>query len=228
LSDAPRRWPTHRGDATEIEHTFRQHRLERARTAAIHRGREQSLPPSAGDGAGQRAHSALRAPDHAHAGPAIFSKSGGLAARYIEPQGGLAMASIRKEVCIAARPETAWAALRDIGALHTRLVPGFVTATRLEDGARIVTFANGMVARELIVDIDDEARRLVWSVVGGRMTHHNGAAQVFADGADGCRFVWTADLLPNEVAPVIAAMMEQGIAVVKDTLERTERAQPER
>lgn len=133
------------------------------------------------------------------------------------------MASIRKEIRIDARPETAWAALRDVGALHTRLVPGFVTDTRLEDGARIVTFGNGMVARELIVDVDDHARRVVWSVVGGQMTHHNGSAQVFPDGASGCRFVWIADLLPNEVAPGIAAMMEQGIGVIKQTLERTER-----
>jgi len=71
------------------------------------------------------------------------------------------MASIRREVRIDARPETAWDALRDIGALHTRLVPGFVTDTRLEDGARIVTFGNGMVARELIVDVDETARRVV-------------------------------------------------------------------
>ena len=133
------------------------------------------------------------------------------------------MASIRREAFIDARPETAWAALRDVGALHTRLVPGFVTDTRLEEGARVVTFGNGMVARELIVDVDDDARRVVWSVVGGRMTHHNGAAQVFPNGAAGCRFVWTADLLPNEMAPAIAAMMEQGIAVIKQTLERTER-----
>jgi len=133
------------------------------------------------------------------------------------------MASICKEMYINARPETAWEALRDVGALHTRLVPGFVTDTRLEDGARIVTFGNGMVARELIVDVDDEARRVVWSVVGGRMTHHNASAQVFANGATGCRFVWIADLLPNEVAPAIAAMMEQGLAVIKTTLERAER-----
>jgi carbon monoxide dehydrogenase subunit G len=132
------------------------------------------------------------------------------------------MASIRKEVRIEARPETAWDALRDVGALHTRLVPGFVTDTRLEDGARVVTFGNGMVARERIVDVDEAARRVVWSVVGGAMTHHNGAAQVLPDGT-GCRFVWIADLLPNEVAPTIAAMMEQGIAVIKETLERTER-----
>ena len=135
------------------------------------------------------------------------------------------MASIRREIQINARPETAWAALRDIGALHTRLVPGFVTHTRLEEGARVVTFGNGMVARELIVDIDDEACRVVWSVVGGVMTHHNGSAQVFPNGATGCRFVWIADLLPNEVAPAIAAMMDQGIAVIKQTLERTERDQ---
>jgi len=132
------------------------------------------------------------------------------------------MASIRRETQIDACPETAWAALRDVGALHTRLVPGFVTDTRLEDGARVVTFGNGMVVRELIVDVDDAARRLAWSAVGGVMTHHNASAQVFAEGT-GCRFVWIADLLPDEVAPAIAAMIEQGMAVIKRTLERTER-----
>ncbi len=113
-----------------------------------------------------------------------------------------------------------WAALRDVGALHTRLVPGFVVDTRLEDGARVVTFGNGMVARELIVDVDDEARRLVWSVVGGRFTHHNASAQVFADGEGRSRFVWIADLLPDEIAGDIRALIEQGSAVIKKTLER--------
>ena len=132
------------------------------------------------------------------------------------------MASIRREAFIDARPETAWTALRDVGALHTRLVPGFVVDTRLEDGARVVTFGNGMVARELIVDVDDEQRRVAWSVVGGRMTHHNASAQVIPEGA-GCRFVWIADLLPHELAPMITTMIEQGMAVIKKTLEQTER-----
>jgi hypothetical protein len=47
------------------------------------------------------------------------------------------MASIRREARIAARPKTAWAALRDVGAIHTRLAPGFVTDTKLEKGARM-------------------------------------------------------------------------------------------
>ena len=134
------------------------------------------------------------------------------------------MATIRKEVLIDARPETAWSAVRDIGAIHTRLAPGFVTDVRLEEGARVVTFGNGMVAREVIVSIEDAERRLVWTVVGGRMTHHSGAAQVFAEGPSGSRFVWTADLLPDELAPAIAAMMEQAMPVIKRTLERAERA----
>jgi carbon monoxide dehydrogenase subunit G len=132
------------------------------------------------------------------------------------------MASIHREIHIDARPETAWDALRDVGALHTRLVPGFVVDTKLEEGARVVTFGNGMVVRELIVDVDDEARRVAWSAVGASMTHHNASAQVFADGT-GCRFVWIADLLPNEVAPAITGMIEQGLAVIRTTLERTER-----
>jgi carbon monoxide dehydrogenase subunit G len=129
------------------------------------------------------------------------------------------MASIHREVLIQADPETVWDALSDVGALHWRLAPGFVTEVRLEEGARVVTFGNGLVARELIVDIDDKARRLVWSVVGGRMTHHNASAQVLPDGEGGSRFVWIADLLPHELAPGIAVMMEQGLAVIKRTLE---------
>jgi carbon monoxide dehydrogenase subunit G len=131
------------------------------------------------------------------------------------------MASIRREIAIDARPETVWAALRDIGAIHTRLAPGFVTGVELEPGggARVVTFGNGTVAREVIVDIDEQARRLVWSAVGGRMTHHNASAQVFDEGPSRSRFVWIADLLPHELAPAIAAMIEQGTAVIKRTLD---------
>ena len=133
------------------------------------------------------------------------------------------MASIHREIVIDAPPAAVWDALRDVGAIHRRLAPGFVTDVRLEDGARVVTFGNGMTARELIVDIDDQARRLVWSVVGGQMTHHNASAQVFQDQEGRSRFVWIADLLPHELAPGIAQMIDQGLAVIKRTLESTHR-----
>jgi carbon monoxide dehydrogenase subunit G len=129
------------------------------------------------------------------------------------------MASIHREVAIGTDPAAAWDALRDVGALDRRLAVGFVTDVRMEPGARVVTFANGLVARELIVDVNEADRRLVWSVVGGRMTHHNASAQVFPDGDGGTRFVWIADLLPDEAAPAVAAMMDQGLTAIKRTLE---------
>lgn len=131
------------------------------------------------------------------------------------------MASIRKEIVIDARPEKVWDAIRDIGALHERLVPGFVVDTRLEEGARVVTFGNGVVARELIVDLDDAARRLVWAVVGSpRLTHHNASVQVFPDGEHQSRVVWIADVLPNDIAGYMAGLLDQGLGVMKKTLER--------
>lgn len=130
------------------------------------------------------------------------------------------MASIQKEILTKARPDDAWAAIRDVGALHQRLVPGFVLDTRLEPGARIVTFENGSVVKELIVDLDDKARRLVWAAVGGRLTHHNASVQVFANGNDESRIVWIADLLPDELRGAISQMMNQGASAMKQTLDR--------
>jgi carbon monoxide dehydrogenase subunit G len=130
------------------------------------------------------------------------------------------MASIHKEIRIDRGPDDVWEAVRDWGAPHKRLAPGFLVDSRVEGDARIVTFANGLVARELIVDVDDLSRRLVWAVVGGRLTHHNASMQVLAEGQGRSRVVWIADLLPHELASQIAALMEQGLGVMKRTLEQ--------
>jgi uncharacterized protein YndB with AHSA1/START domain len=129
------------------------------------------------------------------------------------------MASIRKEIVIDAPPERVWGALRDWGALHTRLARGFATEVRLEDDARIVTFASGAVLREVLVDLDEDERRLVWTIVDGPYTHHNGAAQVLEAERGGTRFVWLADLLPDALEAVTAEAMQLGVEAVKRTLE---------
>jgi carbon monoxide dehydrogenase subunit G len=129
------------------------------------------------------------------------------------------MATIHKEIEIHASPQQVWEALRDVGALHTRLAAGFVVETEMDVNARVVTFANGMVAREEIVAVDDAARRVVWAITGQQFHHYNGAAQVF-DHGDGTRFIWTTDLLPDELAPSVEAMMAAGIAAIKKTIEK--------
>lgn len=129
------------------------------------------------------------------------------------------MAHIRKQISIDASPQAVWDAVRDWGALHERLVPGFVVNTELDGQDRIVTFAGGAVLREVLVDLDDESRRLAWTIVDGPYTHHNAAAQVFPEGEEGSLFVWVADILPNELAARTGELMQEGTNVVKQTLE---------
>ena len=131
------------------------------------------------------------------------------------------MASIRKDILIEASPETVWAAVRDVGAVHKRLVPGLVTDVRLDGDARVVTFASGKTVRELIVDIDDTNRRLAYAAVGGLSRHHHASMQVYAEGEQRSRLVWITDVLPNEVAGPIGALVEQGAGIIKRTLEES-------
>jgi hypothetical protein len=135
------------------------------------------------------------------------------------------MASIHKDIPIDADPDDVWDALRDFGALHTRLVPGFVVDARLEGDARIVTFANGNVAREVLVDCDDQRRRLVYAIIGERVKHYSASAQVTtdqvtADGEARARLIWIVDVLPHEIAPYISGQMDLGALAMQKALGR--------
>jgi carbon monoxide dehydrogenase subunit G len=130
------------------------------------------------------------------------------------------MATIHKEITIEASAAEVWAAVRDVGAVHERLVPGLVVATTLDNDVRTVTFANGTVVREQIVTVDDSTRRLVYAATGGRTTHHNASLQVFADGPRRARLVWITDLLPSEAVPPVSALVDQGSSIMKATIER--------
>ena len=133
------------------------------------------------------------------------------------------MASIYKDIPIDAPADHVWDALRDFGALHTRLAPGFVTDTRLEGDVRIVTFGNGTVAQETLVDCDDIRQRLVYAISSERLKQHSASAQVFAEADGRCRVVWIADVLPHEVAPYMDAQMDLGAAAMQTALARSAR-----
>jgi carbon monoxide dehydrogenase subunit G len=128
------------------------------------------------------------------------------------------VATLRETLHLRAPAAAVWDAVRDVGQVHRRLVPGFVTEARLEEGARVLTFANGVTAREEIVAVDDDARRLVYAIPRGRFLHYQGTVEVGDDGA-GSRLVWTIDLLPDEYSDGIRAMMRQGADVMRATLD---------
>jgi hypothetical protein len=131
------------------------------------------------------------------------------------------MASIHKDIPLDAQADEVWAAVRDFGAVHQRLGPGFAMDCRLDGNARIVTFHNGVVAREELVDCDEVRRRLAYAIVNGeRVKHYNASVQVFADGDKRSRITWTVDVLPNEITPYIASQMDLAVVAMQKVLER--------
>jgi carbon monoxide dehydrogenase subunit G len=130
------------------------------------------------------------------------------------------MASILKSIDIDAPADAVWDAVADFGAVHTRFAPGFVTNVELIPGARMVTFGNGMVAKELFLDCDQEGRRLAYSVRTETFQHHSASFTVTDLGGGRSRLDWRADVLPDTVAPMVASMMEQGLKVAQGVLGR--------
>ena len=128
------------------------------------------------------------------------------------------MANITREIKVAAAPEAVWQRVRNVGEAH-HLFAGVLTDCAMEEGARRVTFANGMVVKELILDVSDSQRRVAYAAVGGRTTHHNASLQVFADEGGHSRVVWVTDFLPAELAPMISGLVEAGSAAMKLSLE---------
>jgi hypothetical protein len=129
------------------------------------------------------------------------------------------MASVTQEIITSARPARVWDAIRDVGALHTRLVVGFVLDTRREPGVRIVTFTNGLVVKETIVTVDEQARRLVWTAVPPKLTHYHASVQVFDVDGQCSRVVWIADFLPDDARTWVAEMIGEGMTAMKATLD---------
>ncbi len=130
------------------------------------------------------------------------------------------MASIYKDIPLDARPDDVWTAVRDYGAVHRRVAPGFVTDCKLDGDSRIVTFANGNVARELLVTIDDARQRLVYAAVSERVKQHSASIQILADGDSRSRMIWISDVLPNEIAPHLDGQMDLGALAMQKQFRR--------
>jgi hypothetical protein len=124
---------------------------------------------------------------------------------------------------VALPPDEVWDALRDVGAVHRRLLPGRVLDVEVDGDVRTLTMPDGHLVRELVVAVDDDARRLAYAVVDGSrppLRHHHASFQVLPDGDGHSRLVWITDVLPSSLAGLLHARTEQGIAEMKQALER--------
>lgn len=128
------------------------------------------------------------------------------------------MSSLRKDITVNAPAAEVWDAVRDVGRPHERITPGVLTDVVLDGNIRTVTFANGLVARERIVDIDEQNRRVAYAGIDGPFEHHHASMQVVDDGPNASRIVWITDLLPAEIGPIVAELVEAGSIAMQMTL----------
>ena len=134
-----------------------------------------------------------------------------------------AAATIRKEIHIHAESAAVWDAVRDFYHVDKRLAPGFVLSAQAEDGARYLTFASGAKARELLVSVDDNLRRLAYAIPEGSFKNYSASLQVFPEGKHHCLLVWIVDLLPDSLESYINTQMDSAAKIMKDTLEKASR-----
>ncbi|HEX2591687.1 MAG TPA: SRPBCC family protein [Rhizomicrobium sp.] len=130
------------------------------------------------------------------------------------------MATIRKIVDLDAPIAKVWDALADFHNVDTRVAPGFVMTSEPEGDTRIITFSNGSVARETLVSMDADLHRVVYAIKEGRPTHHNASVDLIELAPDRTRFVWTTDILPNELASHIDVQKSLAIPLMKSKLEQ--------
>jgi Polyketide cyclase / dehydrase and lipid transport len=131
------------------------------------------------------------------------------------------MASIIVDIPIAVAADVAWAVIGDWADGPARMAPGWVTDVRTENDQRVVTFSNGAVFRERLVGIDPDARRVAYSITGDavRPEHHNASMQLLPEGTGTSRLLWIHDVLPDALAPRLAAGVEASAKIIKSTLE---------
>lgn len=129
------------------------------------------------------------------------------------------MATLRREEIVNVSAEKAWAMLRNVG-MPQVLFSGVLVDGVIERDIRTVTFANGMIVRERIIDIDETNRRVAYTVLDDLFEHHSACMEIFPAGEERCRFVWVSDFLPNERMELVKPLVEQGSRALVANLER--------
>ena len=134
------------------------------------------------------------------------------------------MATIHHEMTVDVGVQPAWTALRAVGAAHKLFAPVLVDA-ELNGDVRTLRFANGVILRERILDVDDARHRVAYTALDGPgMSYHHASMQLFDAGQERCRFVWITDFLPEEIRGTLASLIEAGSNAFKENLEATRRS----
>ena len=115
----------------------------------------------------------------------------------------------RKRIEVEVAPDKAWAALRQVGDAH-RLFARVLADSELNGDTRTVRFTNGMVARERILDVDEDRRSVTYTAVDvPGMTYHHASMQVGSRRQDDASSCGLPTFLP-ELADSLQPLIDEG------------------
>jgi carbon monoxide dehydrogenase subunit G len=128
------------------------------------------------------------------------------------------MATIHHEFPVEATPEKAWEVLRDVSKLNQLI--SFLGEVTVEGDQRTCSVGDGGTLSELIVSVDEERRRVAYSITESpfNMTHHHASMQVKPNGGTGSTFIWTSDLKPDSAAPGFSEVLDTAVESIKQAL----------
>jgi carbon monoxide dehydrogenase subunit G len=128
------------------------------------------------------------------------------------------MATITREITLDATPDAVWEKLRDVGAINELI--DFLGEVTVEGDRRACALDGGGELEELIVTVDDEARRVAYSIVESPFgfAHHGASMQALANGNGGTRFLWVSDFKPDDVEPALAEAVDGALASIERAL----------
>ena len=128
------------------------------------------------------------------------------------------MASAKSEASIDRAPNDIWNVVRNFGGLADYM-PGVETCTVDGDVRTVGTM--GIEVKEQLRDLDDDTRRISYSVVESPMTNmvsHLATISVEAEGS-GTHLVWSVDVEPDELLPLFQGIYDQSVIALKEKFE---------
>jgi len=113
--------------------------------------------------------------------------------------------------------EQAWRRVAAVGQVHD-ILP-VVTSCSVEGDQRACLLANGAHLKEKIISIDDDLKRLAYSVIDSPfgLEYHAASMQIVADG-QGSRINWTTDFKPDQLKELLTPMLEQMFVQISERL----------
>jgi carbon monoxide dehydrogenase subunit G len=129
------------------------------------------------------------------------------------------MATIYRELDLDADADEAWRRMADVKAVNKLI--DFLGAVTIDGDRRSCALGEQGELNELIVTVDNDRRRLVYSIRESpfNFAHHSASWQVTPDG-DRSRLVWITDLKPDSVAPEFEKVIDQAADSIQRNLSR--------